>query len=91
MAEEILKLGTLYIAHEVLQHEKWIVDQAINASKSQLNKYKGLSGFLKPSPIRTGDFSLVLADYKLDPIVATFIGIPGRQRAAIVQELYVKS
>lgn len=90
MEEEILTLGTLYISHEVLQMDKWIRDQAISAAMIQMRKYLGLEGLLKPSKIRTGDFSLVMADLKVSPILVSFIGIPGRNRASIVQELYVK-
>lgn len=87
----IRKIGTLFIAKEVLGYEKWMVDAVISASMAQLNKYKPLHGFLKPSTVRLGDFSLVLCDYKLSPTVATFIGIPGRARAPIIQELFVQS
>lgn len=89
MAIEPTRMGTLWISKEVLQKEKWLIDQAISASMIQMKKYKGLHGFLKPSVIRLGDFSLVLCDYKLTPAVATFIGIPGRSRAPIVQELFI--
>ena len=88
MSDEIVSVGRLFIAHEVLQNEKWIVDQVVSAAKSQLNKYKPLDGFLTPSSVRTGDFSLVLSNYKPSPIIVEFIGIPGRGRAAIIQELF---
>lgn len=81
--------GTLYIAKEVLQFDKWIYDQAIAAAMIQINKYKPFDGFLKPAPVRQGDFSLIIADAKLTPLIATFIGIPGRTKAPIVQEMYV--
>ena len=91
MAEIPPKVGTLYIAHEVLQYEKWIADQAIHAAKLLMNKYKWLDGFLKPSPVRQGDFSLILADFKLQPVIASFIGIPGRGKSPIIEELFVAS
>lgn len=91
MDEQVLTIGTLYIAKEVLQNEKWMLDQVITASMLQMRKYLGLDGFLRPSKVRTGDFSLVIADYKVSPIVVNFIGIPGRSRTAIVQELFVKT
>ncbi len=84
-------LGTLYIAKEVFQFEKWLSDQAIAAANIQMKKYKVLDGFLKPSPVRQGDFSLVMAIHKVDPVVAAFIGIPGRAKAPIIQELFVAS
>ena len=74
-----------------MQLDKWLSDQAISASMILIKKYKYLDGFLKPSPIRRGDFSLVLADFKLDPVVAGFIGIPGRSKAPIIQELFIAS
>lgn len=89
MAQELIRMGTLFIAKEVLQEEKWLIDQAISAAMAQMTKYKPLHGFLKPSGIRKGDFSLILADYKLTPAIATFIGIPGRTRSPIIEELYV--
>ena len=89
MEEEVVTIGTLYIAKEVLQHEKWMQDQAISAANSQLTKYFGLDGFLKPSKVRLGDYSLVMADYNVKPVVVNFIGVPGRARASIVQELFV--
>lgn len=89
MVEVPKKLGTLFVSQEVLQLDKWIIDQAISAAMTQLRKYERLHGFLKPSPVRKGDFSLVLGDYKVSPIVATFIGIPGRAKAPIIQELFV--
>lgn len=91
MAEQPPPLGTLFIAKEVLQYDKWMVDVALKAADMQMRKYKYLHGFLKPSTVRQGDFSLILADFKLQPVVATFIGIPGRSRAPIVQELFVGS
>lgn len=91
MAGEEFKVGTLFISHEVLQHEKWLIDAAITAAQVQMRKYKGLHGFLKPSPIRKGDFSLILASYKMSPAVATWIGIPGRTKPPIIQELFVAS
>ena len=84
-------LGTLFISNEVLMLDKWLVDQAISAASMVIKKYKYLDGFLKPSPVRKGDFSLVLAEAKLSPTVAAFIGIPGRAKAPIVQELFVAS
>lgn len=91
MASEEFKVGTLFISQEVLQHEKWLIDVAIQAAQVQMRKYKGLHGFLKPSPVRVGDFSLILATYKISPAVATWIGIPGRAKAPIIQELFVAS
>jgi len=91
MDEQILTLGTLYIAKEVLQFEPWLQEQAISAAMTQLKKYMGLDGFLRPSKVRKGDFSLVIADFKVTPIVVNFIGVPGRNRTSIMQELYVKS
>jgi len=81
--------GTLYIAKEVLQYDKWITDQAISAATILINKYENLDGFLKPSPVRQGDFSLILATHKITPIVAAFIGIPGRAKAPIIEELFI--
>ena len=83
--------GTLYIAKEVFHFDKWLFDQALAAANIQMKKYKTLDGFLKPSPVRLGDFSLIMAVHKIDPIVASFIGIPGRQKAPIIQELFVAS
>lgn len=91
MAEKPPPRGTLYISREVLQYDKWMQNQTITAAMQQMNKYKYLDGFLKPSVVRHGDFSLVLADTKLIPIIATFIGIPGIARSPIIQEIYVKS
>jgi len=91
MAEKPPPRGTLFIAKEVLQYDKWITDQAISAAMIVINKYEVLDGFLKPSPVRQGDFSLVLATHKIQPIVAAFIGIPGRSKAPIIQELFVAS
>ena len=84
-------LGTLFIAKEVLQYEKWIQDQAILAAMQLIKKYKYLDGLLKPSLVRQGDFSLILADLKVSPVVACFIGIPGRAKAPIIEELFVAS
>lgn len=89
MNDSVLKVGTLYISREVLQHDKWMVDAAITSAMSQLNKYMGLDGYLKSSPVRRGDFSLTIADHKVSPVVVTFIGIPGKARAPIVQEMFV--
>lgn len=89
MPEKPPPIGTLYISREVLQYEKWMVDQAIQASMIIINKYKPFDGFLKPAPIRRGDFSLIIADVKFTPFVAVFIGIPGMQKAAIVEEMFV--
>lgn len=89
MAEIPPRPGVLYIAHEVLQYEKWITDQAISAAMILMKKYKYLDGFLKPSPVRQGDFSLILADFKLEPVIASFIGIPGRSKSPIIEELFV--
>lgn len=91
MADVVFKMGTLWISKEVLQVEKWMSDAAISAAMRQLSKYKPLHGFLSTAPPRSGDFSLILCDYKLSPAVATFIGIPGRARAPIVEELFVAS
>lgn len=91
MATEQFDIGTLFISQEVLQQEKWLVDAAIQAAQLQMRKYKGLHGFLKPSPVRSGDFSLILGTYKTQPAVATWIGIPGRAKAPIIQELFVAS
>lgn len=82
-------VGTLFVSVRVLQLEKWLVDQAISAAMMQLKKYKRLDGFLTPSPVRLGDFSLILAEHKITPIIASFIGIPGRSKAAIIEELFV--
>lgn len=90
MPNEVLTIGTLFVAHECLQHDKWMLDQAISAALLQLNKYKGLDGFLLPSRVRKGDYSLLMAHYSPTPIVVTFLGIPGRAKAPIIQELYVK-
>lgn len=90
MADGVLKMGTLYISHEVLQHEKWMADKAISASITQLSKYMGLDGLLKPSLVRKGDYSLTILDLRVTPTIVTFIGIPSRTRAPIIQELYVK-
>lgn len=89
MADEIFKMGTLFIAKEVLQYEKWMVDLAISAAMSQLAKYKGQDGFLQPSIVRKGDFSLILGPARISPTVVTFIGVPGRARSPIIQELFV--
>jgi len=89
MPEDVFKIGTLFISHEVLQQDKWLVEAAIGAAQIQMRKYKGLHGFLKPSPVRLGDFSLILATYKISPAVATWIGIPGKGKAPIIQELFV--
>ncbi|MBA7699120.1 hypothetical protein ES703_107806 [subsurface metagenome] len=91
MSEIPRPLGTLFIDRSVLLLDKWLTDQAIAAADIQMKKYKYLDGFLKPSPIRRGDFSFVLADHKVTPIVASFIGIPGIGKAAIIQELFVAS
>jgi len=91
MSNEELKVGTLFVSNEVLQQEDWLVKQAISAAIPLLNKYKGLDGLLKPSRIRKGDFSLVIAELKAEPIIVNFIGIPGKAKAPIVQELFVKT
>ena len=91
MPGEEFKVGTLFISQEVLQHEKWLVDAAIAAAQVQMRKYKGLDGFLKPSHARVGDFSLILAAHEIAPKVATWIGIPGRTKPPIIQELFVAS
>ena len=88
MTEPVLTVGTLYISREVLQYEKWMVDQVISGAMSMLSKYMGLDGFLKPSVGRKGDFSLTICDLKVSPVVVVFIGVPGRSRASIVQELF---
>lgn len=89
MAEKPPPMGTLYIAREVLQFDKWMVDQAIASAMTLLKKYQPFDAFLRPAPIRRGDFSLIIADVKLTPFVAVFIGIPGMQKASIVEEMYV--
>lgn len=89
MADEMFKMGTLFISKEVLQLENWLQVQVITAAMSQLSKYKGQDGYLRPSPIRTGDFSLLLSRERITPVIATFIGIPGRQKNPIIQELFV--
>jgi len=91
MVEPFEKLGTLYIAHETMMFEKWMIDQAVSAALTQLKKYKGFDGFLKPSRVRSGDFSLTLARFRVEPFIVTFIGIPGRSKSPIIQELYIKS
>lgn len=91
MADGVLKMGTLYISHEVMQHEKWMYDKAITASMAQLSKYMGLDGLLKPSLVRKGDYSLTILDLRVTPTIVTFIGVPGRTRSPIIQELYVKA
>ena len=85
------KKGTLWISSEVLHQEKWILDQVLSTTRSLMTKYQNLDAFLSSSPVRQGDFSLIFAVSKIDPILAIFIGIPGRQRAAIVEELFVAS
>lgn len=82
-------VGILFVSIQVLQLEKWLVDQVISASMMQMKKYKRLDGFLTPSPVRVGDFSLILAEHRLDPIIATFIGIPGMLKPPIIEELFV--
>lgn len=89
MSEAPKYVGTLYISQQVLQHEKWLADQAIASATLLMRKYMGLDAILTPSPVRRGDFSLIIADLKVDPIVACFIGIPGRAKPAIVEELFV--
>jgi len=89
MVDERLQFGTLWIAKEVLQLPKWQQDKAISTSLIHLTKYKGLDGFLKPSPTRQGDFALIISNPKMPPVVAIFIGLPGQARAAIVEELFV--
>ncbi len=91
MADEILKVGTLFISQNVLHLEKWMQDQVISAAITQLTKYKGLDGYLKTSPVRLGDFSLLLTTQKIRPTIATFIGIPGRLRSPIIEELFIAS
>ena len=83
--------GTLFISKSVMQFDKWLTDQAIAAAEIQMKKYELLDGFLQPSPVRQGDFSLIQAVHKVDPVIASFIGIPGRQKAPIIQELFVAS
>jgi hypothetical protein len=89
MDEKIEKHGRLFISHEVLQQEKWMVDQVISAAMLELRKYTGYTGYLKSATKRTGDFSLVISNDKLEPALVDFIGIPSKGRAAIVQELFV--
>lgn len=91
MPEQTTPLGTLFIASEVLQHEAWQRNQAISAAITQISKYRPLDGLLIPSSVRSGDYALLLANLKADPKIVSFIGIPGRSRAPIVQELYVAS
>ena len=91
MTEIPARKGTLYISYEVLHYEKWIADQAIKAAYTLMNKYEFLDGLLSPSPVRQGDFALILADLKLSPVVACFIGIPGRAKAPIIEELFVSA
>ena len=91
MTEAPIKQGTLFVSLEVLQFEKWLTDQAISAAMSVIKKYKYLDGYLTPSRVRRGDFSLILDKHKTDPVVAAFIGIPGIGKAPIVEELFVSS
>ena len=91
MNEKPPPLGILYISQEVLQFDKWIQEQAISASMQQMKKYKYLDGLLRPSPVRLGDFSLLQANLKVSPVIASFIGIPGRLKAPIIEELFVAS
>jgi len=89
MSEDAFKMGTLYIGSEVLQYEKWMVDQAVASAINQLRKYKGTDGLLRPQPGRKGDFSLTLGKYNIAPTAVFFIGIPGRNRAPIIHELFL--
>lgn len=89
MVEKPPPMGTLYIAREVLHFDKWMVDQAISASMILLKKYQPFDAFLRAAPVRKGDFSLIIADVKLTPFVAIFIGIPGIAKAPIVEEMFV--
>lgn len=81
--------GELFISKSVLLHEKWLTDQAIAAAEQMMKTYPELDGILRPSPVRLGDFSLVLVIHKLEPIIAAFIGIPGRLKPPIIEELFV--
>jgi len=89
MADEIFKMGTLYISSDILHLDKWLQDQVIMAAMSLLTKYKGQDGYLKPSPVRLGDFSLLLSRQRITPAMAAFIGIPGRAKSPIVEELFL--
>lgn len=89
MSNEMFQTGTLWISQAVLHRPKQESDAAISAAKQMMAKYKGLHGFLKTSPVRSGDFSLVLADYRITPAVAVFIGVPGRGKPPIIEELFV--
>lgn len=89
MASEFDKLGTLYISQQVLQHEHWLIDQAISAAMIQMKKFRGHDGFLTPSKVRLGDYSLLMSRERINPVVATWIGIPGKAKAPIIQELFV--
>ena len=87
--DQLVQPGTLYIASEVLQQEKWIIDQVLAAAKLELRKHIPLDGYLRPTGVRSGDFALVISSTRIGASVVDFIGIPGRQRPAIVQQMYV--
>lgn len=91
MADEIFKMGTLYIGSDILHLDKWLQDQAISAATILLTKYKGQDGYLKSSTVRRGDFSLLLSRQKVTPTMAAFIGIPGIAKSPIVEELFLAS
>lgn len=89
MADEIFKMGTLFISSDILHLDKWLQDQAISAAMSLLTKYKGQDGYLKSSSVRRGDFSLLLSRIRITPTMAAFIGIPGRAKSPIIEELFL--
>lgn len=89
MPETPLPSGTLYIARECLLLDDWMISQAITSAVSQMSKLKYLDAFMKPSIVRKGDFSLIQAEHKITPLVASFIGVPGKGKPSIIQELYV--
>lgn len=88
--ESELPIGTLYISHQTLQHDSREVQSAISAALTLLSKYKGLDAYLRPHPERAGDYALILADHKIDPVVVAFIGVRGRGMSTIVEDLFVK-
>jgi len=89
MAEEIFKLGTLYISSDILHLDKWLQDQIISAAMTLLTKYKGQDGYLKSTPVRRGDFALLLSRQRITPSMAAFIGIPGIAKPPIIEELFL--
>lgn len=89
MANQFDKIGVLFVSQQVLQHEKWMIDQAIAAAMVQMKQHRGLNGFLTPSTVRLGDYALLMTRERISPAVATWIGIPGKLKSPIIQELFV--